>query len=198
MAYGFNNDKSKKELVVDNTPTNGSTNPVTSGGVYTALSGKSNTEHKHGAGDITSGTLATDRIPNLNASKITAGTLPVARGGTGNTSVDTTPTSGSTKMVTSGGVYNALAIKKYLSGNDGFQFTAGIAYINRSITFSSAFSSPPRVMLTVFTASETQGNVPIVVLTDVTSTGFKYRAWRQVGSNLNDRPAPSVHWVAVL
>lgn len=33
-------------------------------------------------------------------------TVPVANGGTGNTSADTTPTSGSTKMVTSGGIYN--------------------------------------------------------------------------------------------
>lgn len=36
------------------------------------------------------------------------GTLPVSHGGTGNTSVDTAPTSGSTKMVTSGGVYTAI------------------------------------------------------------------------------------------
>lgn len=41
--------------------------------------------HEHAAADITSGTLATARIPNLNASKITAGTLSVARGGTGAT-----------------------------------------------------------------------------------------------------------------
>lgn len=44
----------------------------------------------------------------FNASQITAGTLPVTRGGTGQTSIDTTPTSGSSKMVTSGGVYTAL------------------------------------------------------------------------------------------
>ena len=48
---------------------------------------------------------------NHSASNITSGTLPVSRGGTGNTSVDTTPTSGSTKMVTSGGVYTALSKK---------------------------------------------------------------------------------------
>ena len=36
------------------------------------------------------------------------GTVPVANGGTGNTTVDTTPTSGSTKMVTSEGILNAL------------------------------------------------------------------------------------------
>lgn len=38
----------------------------------------------------------------------TLGALPVACGGTGNTSVDTTPTSNSTKMVTSGGVKAAI------------------------------------------------------------------------------------------
>lgn len=46
------------------------------------------------------------------ASAITSGTLAVARGGTGNTSVDTAPTSGSTKMVTSGGVYTATQISQ--------------------------------------------------------------------------------------
>ena len=47
-------------------------------------------------------------IPSLAASKITSGTLSVARGGTGQTSVDTTPTSGSSKMCTSGGIYTAI------------------------------------------------------------------------------------------
>jgi len=75
------------------------------------LAGKSDVGHTHAASDVTSGTFATARIPNLSATKITSGTLPVSRGGTGNTSVDTTPTSGSTKMVTSGGVYTALSSK---------------------------------------------------------------------------------------
>lgn len=61
--------------------------------IRSALAGKAASSHNHSASEITSGTLA------------------VARGGTGNTSVDTTPTSGSTKMVTSGGVYTALAGK---------------------------------------------------------------------------------------
>ena len=40
------------------------------------------------------------------------GILPVANGGTGNSSVDTVPTANSTKMVTSGGVASALAGKQ--------------------------------------------------------------------------------------
>jgi len=39
------------------------------------------------------------------------GVLGVQNGGTGNSSVDTAPTSGSTKMVTSGGVFNAISGK---------------------------------------------------------------------------------------
>lgn len=45
--------------------------------------------HTHAAGDVTSGTFDAARIPNLNASKITAGTLPIARGGTGGTTAET-------------------------------------------------------------------------------------------------------------
>lgn len=44
------------------------------------------------------------------------GTVPAANGGTGNSSVDTTPTANSTKMVTSGGVKSALDTKLPLSG----------------------------------------------------------------------------------
>ena len=39
------------------------------------------------------------------------GVLPTEHGGTGSSVVDTTPTNGSTNMVTSGGVYTALANK---------------------------------------------------------------------------------------
>lgn len=45
---------------------------------------------------------------NHSAANITSGALAVARGGTGQTSVDTTPTSGSKKMCTSGGIYTAI------------------------------------------------------------------------------------------
>lgn len=56
---------------------------------------------------------------NHSAANITSGTLAVARGGTGQTSVDTTPTSGSKKMCTSGGIYTALAGKVKVSSWDG-------------------------------------------------------------------------------
>lgn len=60
----------------------------------TTIAGKATASHNHSASNITSGTLA------------------VARGGTGQTSVDTTPTSGSKKMCTSGGIYTALSGKQ--------------------------------------------------------------------------------------
>ena len=57
---------------VDTTPTQNSTKMVTSGGVYTALSGKAASSHNH------------------SASNITSGTLPLSRGGLGRTSKITT------------------------------------------------------------------------------------------------------------
>lgn len=43
-----------------------------------------------------------------SASDIISGVLPVERGGTGNSSVDNTPTANSTRMCTSGGIYTAV------------------------------------------------------------------------------------------
>ena len=85
--------------------TNNTSNPH---GVTAAQIGAAETSHSH------------------SATEITSGTLPVARGGTGNTSVDTAPTSGSTKMVTSGGVYTALSGKAASTHNQAAStITAG-------------------------------------------------------------------------
>lgn len=99
---------------VDSTPTSGSSNMVTSGGVYSAVN-------------------------NINAgTQIKSGVLPIARGGTGQSSVDSTPTSGSEKMVTSGGVYAAVnAI------NAGTQITSGILPVARGGTGQSSVDSTP-------------------------------------------------------
>ena len=58
--------------------------------------------------------------------------IPVANGGTGNSSVDTTPTQNSTKMVTSGGVYTALAGKATSSHNhSAANITSGTLPLSR-------------------------------------------------------------------
>lgn len=62
-------------------------------GIKTKLANKSDVGHDHSTTDLTSGVLS------------------VERGGTGYSSVDTTPTNGSAKMVTSGGIYTALTNK---------------------------------------------------------------------------------------
>ena len=58
--------------------------------------------------------------------------IPVANGGTGNSSVDSTPTQNSTKMVTSGGVYNALSGKAASSDNhSASNITSGTLPLSR-------------------------------------------------------------------
>lgn len=79
--YAKSSDLASKQdvLTFDTTPTSGSTKPVQSGGVYTALSGKANSSHTHAISDITNlqstldGKASTSH--NQSASTITAGTL---------------------------------------------------------------------------------------------------------------------------
>lgn len=73
----------------------------------------------------------------FNTSQITGGTLPVARGGTGQTSVDTEPTSGSEKMVTSGGVYTAMR------AINTSQITAGTLPVARGGTGQTSVDTSP-------------------------------------------------------
>jgi len=63
--------------------------PASHSHAWSAITGKPSTftpaSHNHSASQITSGTLDSDRIPNLNASKITGGTItrPVSTSGGG-------------------------------------------------------------------------------------------------------------------
>lgn len=87
-------------LTFDNSPTANSTNPVTSGGVYTALDGKQNT-------------LTFDTTPTASSTNpVTSGGIKTALDAKqDNLTVDQTPTASSTNPVTSGGVYTALETK---------------------------------------------------------------------------------------
>lgn len=50
--------------------------------------GAAATSHIHDASDVTTGTFPADRIPDLDAGKITSGILPITRGGTGVSSME--------------------------------------------------------------------------------------------------------------
>ena len=132
-------------LTVDSTPTSGSSNPVSSNGVYDALEGKQDdltfdTAPKSGSlNPVTSGGLFTVLSNKLDKNGTAAKATADASGNTITTtyatktevnakqdalSFDAAPTSGSANPVTSNGIYEALADKvdvvsgKGLSTND--------------------------------------------------------------------------------
>lgn len=65
--------------------------------------------------------------------------LPVSSGGTGNTSVDTTPTQNSSKMVTSGGVFNSLGYDIIKAGTYNIGAMILPAYITGSGNYCDFF-----------------------------------------------------------
>ena len=104
-------------LTFDSAPTSGSTNPVTSGGVHTALSEKANASalSSHTGNSTIHITGAERTAWNAKQSALT---------------FDSTPKSGSSNPVTSGGVYTALS-KKEASGT-------AASLINRSTAVNAA------------------------------------------------------------
>lgn len=92
--YGFNYPGGEDTYNVEDFNENFSKTGNALDSIKTSLAGKAPSSHVHAA------------------SSIASGVLPVARGGTGQGSIDTTPTSGSSKMVTSGGVFTALEKKQ--------------------------------------------------------------------------------------
>ena len=81
------------------------------------------------------------------------GTLPVSRGGTGQSSVDSTPTNNSLKMVTSGGVYTAIKNLENTLKYAASDSNKGAANsVKASITFSSSGNGATSV--TTYNGSE--------------------------------------------
>lgn len=86
MTFGFDIDRSRVNIdMLISTAVNTLSNTL-----IALINGKSDIGHTHAASDVTSGTLSADRIPNLSTSKLTSGTLAVARGGTGQTTLQAT------------------------------------------------------------------------------------------------------------
>lgn len=95
-------------ITVDDTPTDGSSNPVSSGGVFTALSNKQDT-------------LTFDTTPKAGSTNpITSGGVNTALAKKQNSlTFDSTPTEGSNNPVTSDGIFQAIANAGGSGGSSG-------------------------------------------------------------------------------
>lgn len=127
-ATARNDIASKQDaLTFDNTPTNGSNNPVKSGGIYSALSNKSNSEaiaplfdttETYSAGDLVmkDGNLYSFKNAHTgawSASDVDETDVSEKLNSKQNIlTFDSTPTNESNNAVASGGVYSALATKQ--------------------------------------------------------------------------------------
>lgn len=115
---------------IDASPTESSTNPVQSGGTYTALAGKAPTSHATDATTYGAGTgsnyghvklsdatdSSSDTTGGIAATpKAVKAAYDLANGKQDPITVDASPTASSTNPVQSGGVYDALALKAPLA-----------------------------------------------------------------------------------
>lgn len=157
-----------------------------------------------------------------DASEITSGTLPVARGGTGNSSVDSSPTSGSSKMVTSGGVYTALENKSntghthnyassththngYVEGpSAGYKIACGKQTITTpnsntptSTTIDYSFSSTPTVVVTPYvTKTPINNNYITLAITSMSSTSCTVYATTSAAA-ASSLGTTTIQWIAI-
>ncbi len=135
------------QLTCDTTPTSGSTRPISSGGVYTALGGRSSIS-------------TTSSVTSGSSSLITSGGVYTALGGRSSISTTSSVTSGSSSLITSGGVYTAVSDKVSKSGDtmsgnltinlqNGTSETVGYSYVvlGNSKTSSDNGNSAGRIRL---------------------------------------------------
>ena len=192
-------------VVLDPSPERGSTNAVESGGVYAALSGKAASSHAHAAGDVTSGTFASARIPNLAASKITSGQLALARGGTG---ADGSGVPQNQVFAAPYGQDGAASFRALHSSDipqldatkvgiqTGTVAASSITAANgasSSVTFTPAFASAPVVIVGLTgTQTELTGACSAYAMS-ITATGFTLRRQNNATSARN----LGAQWVAI-
>lgn len=156
---------------VSSTSSRGATTAILNNQIYANPSTGTLTAKTFSGNATTATTLATARTlqTNLastssvsfngsaNASIGVTGILPVSNGGTGNSSVDKTPTSGSTKMCTSGGIYDYvsgyLPLSRISIGSVNITPTAPNAITKASVTFGKTFASAPMVFTSPVTSS---------------------------------------------
>lgn len=163
---------------VDASPTDSSTNPVQSGGVYTALGGKAPTDHAasastYGLGDSTnyghvqlsdaidSTSDTTDGVAATPAAVKTA--YDLANGKQDPITVDATPTDGSTNPVQSDGVYDALALKAPLASPTLTGTPAAPT--------AAAGTSTTQIATTAFVQGELAKEIIKVTISGITGTG---------------------------
>jgi hypothetical protein len=141
-------------LTFDTTPTDGSTNPVTSDGIYDALAGKQD--------NLTFDTAPTDGSTNPVTSD---GIYDALTGKQDNLTFDTEPTDGSTNPVTSDGVYDALADVKSYADNT-FQIKNEFAVATRSQHGTNPTTISCNILFNTLIAYNQQNRITVVKMTD--------------------------------
>ena len=123
--------------------------------------------HVHSADDITSGTLGAARIPDLDAAKITAGSLVVARGGTGLSAL------GSAHAILSVNTAGSAMEYRSLTAGAGITITPATGSFTIASTATGTVTSvgltvPSSIFTVSGSAVTTSGNVGFTVASQAT------------------------------
>lgn len=85
-----------------------------------------------------------------------------------------------------------------MSGAFQGDISANENYHDYSVNFGRTLPSIPNVLLSVLTATSTQQNVAIPVVTNTTKTGFTCRVWRQVGAGTTGGMSPNIRYIVII